>query len=530
MHALLFEAASIQQYLFATGRLREIVGASELVEALCGPVLDAAITAVGDDSGEIEFARRAGAAFYAFSDAPEPLQKLAAAWPLLMAQWVPGLEFQLSLGSGDSAEAAQRDARSRLLGTRARSVQQSPLPGPFSRRSPRTGLAAAAVDRDGSPLDRASVRKRALAEGAELLNRFVEGARARDWPLDLSGQKGGRAFPFVGAYSDIAVVHADGNGLGLVLRRLEEAAKSRPDAWIGMFRGFSEAVGESTVQAARRAVAEVLEPVRDGGLYAMRPVLLGGDDLSVIIRADLAVPFTVAFISAFEEETAQRLGPKLAEWGIDQPSRLTACAGIAYMAASQPLDMALGLAESLCKAAKSTVKPLAVDGEVASAIQMHRVGSTSAVAWDDVWENEVSTRDSGASGQGVVFQNSLGAWCVQPHHSLPSLADLQALVAFIDAHPAAAGGLREVIGLVGRDSARARFRYRRLRQVAGSSFTSSLDDLLKRCCGCETLDESLPYAETPVDTADLRFASPVPDALLLATMQSRALLEKELAR
>ena len=39
--------------------------------------------------------------------------------------------------------------------------------------------------------------------------------------------------------------------------------------------------------------------------YPIRPIILGGDDLTVIIRADLAIPFTECFLREFEQNTKE---------------------------------------------------------------------------------------------------------------------------------------------------------------------------------------------------------------------------------
>ena len=79
--AYLFEAKSIQAYLLTTSRLKEIVGGSEMVEALTGSLLDDALRVI---EGKIEFSRRGGGAFFAFSENEESVNKLATLWPLLV--------------------------------------------------------------------------------------------------------------------------------------------------------------------------------------------------------------------------------------------------------------------------------------------------------------------------------------------------------------------------------------------------------------------------------------------------------------
>jgi len=51
-YACLFEAKSIQDYILRSGRLRHVVGASELLDALTDAPLDAVLAALDVRSGQ----------------------------------------------------------------------------------------------------------------------------------------------------------------------------------------------------------------------------------------------------------------------------------------------------------------------------------------------------------------------------------------------------------------------------------------------------------------------------------------------
>ncbi len=62
VHALLFEAKSVQGYLFESGRMRDVIGASELIDSLTRKLLDGALKGAGLLEGsDVAFSRRAGA-------------------------------------------------------------------------------------------------------------------------------------------------------------------------------------------------------------------------------------------------------------------------------------------------------------------------------------------------------------------------------------------------------------------------------------------------------------------------------------
>jgi len=124
---------------------------------------------------------------------------------------------------------------------------------------------------------------------------------------------------------------------------------------------FSSLIQTSTEEACQEAFKSIKRDEKYR--YPVRPVLIGGDDVTIIIRADLALNFTVEFLKAFENKTKnnfQKLKTSQVHGG------LTACAGIAFVKESYPLHYALNLAEQLCKDAKKMVKSkdLCQDGEM----------------------------------------------------------------------------------------------------------------------------------------------------------------------
>ena len=56
------------------------------------------------------------------------------------------------------------------------------------------------------------------------------------------------------------------------------------------FKNFSQLLDKATVQAAVNAYNQVNSGTKSD-VIPMRPIVLGGDDLTVICRADLAVPY-----------------------------------------------------------------------------------------------------------------------------------------------------------------------------------------------------------------------------------------------
>jgi len=125
----------------------------------------------------------------------------------------------------------------------------------------------------------------------------------------------------------IAIIHADGNGLGDIVRDFK-----------GDMSKFSEELNNATESAYDEAVKKVGKDK-----FKIRKVILGGDDLAVICDADYAIEFVKYYLQCFEKETNDKE---------HIPGKLTACAGIAFCNEKYPFHYAIALAEELCGYAK----------------------------------------------------------------------------------------------------------------------------------------------------------------------------------
>jgi len=192
-------------------------------------------------------------------------------------------------------------------------------------------------------------------------NAFLDGSPGCDFPAEVDDMGRTR-----GETSLVGVVHVDGNAVGEQitewLRRCAE--ERRPDdgvrAELGEWSSALDGLGEC---ALRRVVARVAAAVKrdDNGeprlvgtvadlafalrgagqkvFLPIRPVLLGGDDLTFLCDGRIALDLAETALDAFNYEV-RHLG------------RVTACAGVAIVPAHTPFDRAYALAESLCSNAK----------------------------------------------------------------------------------------------------------------------------------------------------------------------------------
>lgn len=394
-YAYLFECKGIQRYVFGAGRLRQVIGASDLVanvassdgEDMLADALEATDT-------KAKPSRRAGSAFCLHAGDGESLARFRRLWRLAFGVRHPGLEF---VDGAPAAGPAPMEAEGRAYGGRTAVRENSaaflpPTGHPFVRPNPRTGLPAVArpwqdenefLDAVGAPQYCRSMELACDARRDSVARRFLpeddagDGARYR-FPRHFEEAEDDDAnpvFPFDGNDRRIGFVHADISGLGEMFRGVKEKAPSPEDVF-----DVAKTIEKAVTAAARAACRDILLGRARNGVVPARPVLLGGDDATVIVRADLAVAFAERFLRAVEDETGAAFSDSPRRDGL--PGRLSACAGIAVVSAGHPFQAAARLAEGLCDAAKRKAK---ANGEAPYPSFLEFAVSTSAI--DETFES-----------------------------------------------------------------------------------------------------------------------------------------------
>lgn len=492
-YAYLFETRGIQRFLFATGRLRDVLAGSELIDHICAPggLLDAALSALGLEPA---VPRRAGASFYLAFTGKDDAERFMAAWRLAFPQWVPGVEAVDTLAEGASVRDAIRKGIDQLRIQRNILAADLPRPGPLAARSPRTGAAAVATAQ-GEHHDAATARTRAFKrpEGSTPLEQRFLATPDLDWPRNFEeSSPRSERFP-LDTNRLVGMLHADGNGIGQVLRVIDQATRNASDTvYVDAYRGFSDGLSRATTQAARLASEEVLLPNAVDGVLPARPIVLGGDDLTILIRSDLALDYAKAFLRAFEQETGdvmsalrQTLADSgLADDAVSLPDHLSASAGLCHAKSSYPFYSSHVIAENLCKRAKQAAGAAGQGrGPAPSMIAFHKMEGASAEDADTLF-NQFHRVEV----DGETFQLSLPAYALGHPEGLPSIDDLEALVAvFTDGHGTLNDRpLRRLASLWRLDLDTAMQSYERWRQLARRGQPERLagfDDALEKLLG-----------------------------------------------
>ena len=286
------------------------------------------------------------------------------------------------------------------LEKRLRTQRNRPLPslslGLMSvDRNRKTGLPVTQIVKEKNSnepeyLDEGTAIKREYKDkdrGQLCVNTFGDRVKTDRFPFDVKD--------ITGKNDWIAIIHADGNGLGQIIRKIGHDKEK--------LKKFSKDLSEATKAAAKKAFSSIDGEFELSKLSRLpiRPVVLGGDDFTVICRADFAVQYVRDFMKNFESETK------------DMGHKLTCCAGIAFIKSSFPFYYGYQLAESLCDAAKKDAKDINKD-MAPSCLMFHKVQDSFVVDYSDIIKRELCISESKTTWKyGPYYLNNVeGRWTI----------------------------------------------------------------------------------------------------------------------
>lgn len=192
----------------------------------------------------------------------------------------------------------------------------------------------------------------------------------------------------------LGVVFADGNGLGQIM--LDFTNWLGEDDYLDTLRTFSVELDTASEDAFYAACLKLeklgaAQKLKSGKKrLPLVPLLLGGDDLTVLVDGRFALPFTQAFLEEFEKISAQQPTIKKITQQALGAGRLSAGAGVAIVKAHFPFHSAHALAESLLKSAKLAKQKVKQNDKdqpfPCSALDFHILFDAAFSSLDDIRE------------------------------------------------------------------------------------------------------------------------------------------------
>ncbi len=344
---VLIETGSNQDFIFQSNRQHFHVGASEILHRV-GTWVSNAVAAVQRDNRDKVGAHGIDPIVVTSSkamllvDNPEDGRTIVETVTRQALVEAPGLELWGYVESSTTSDRAPMGRVSEAHSAHNAVRWQRPsaklrfLTYPFSDICSRTGIAASErqqqLGTEGSPMESLSPVATAVRKASEGKTRTFLASLVEDQTV-----LGDRREEVVNA-GWVAVVHIDGNGVGDVIRGIRD---------VETYRAFSVRLQDATREAFASACAI---PETEGRTEWLLPLIVGGDDVTFVCDARVAIPVVRAYLTSFEQKTTGM--PGLPDGG-----HLTAAAGLAAVKPHYPFHAAYQLAAQLAASAKKIKRP-----------------------------------------------------------------------------------------------------------------------------------------------------------------------------
>jgi hypothetical protein len=393
------EVSGIQDYIFGSNNLKQNIGASELVTQVTTDWVIEILNELGIEHNaiwdEAEQAWRlstwsedfpaaqviywgGGNALILFAG-PPPERAIPFAKALTRTAVKKARGLSLIVGherldwDSDAVASVHKQVRRRIAERKLNRRQSVPLPGlGVTANCVFTGLPAVGLDEDNSLIAQSVQHKYQATESGkgrvQRLLQTVSGGFSFTDDFNLMGERGESSY--------IAVIHADGNGMGKRFGAIADAHPSATDNdnYCCQLRRFSEAVQDKATSALRAMVQLLVNSVdpkngKFGGavpfpvdhhgkrVLPFRPIVFGGDDVTFVSEGRLGL-FLAAYYLRHLGEGAPLPGKADGEAGEPFYAR----AGVAIVKSHYPFSRAYELADALCSSAKKKLPTLTPQG------------------------------------------------------------------------------------------------------------------------------------------------------------------------
>lgn len=411
------EADQIQDLLFRSSRLREVVGGSQLLSQFCREGAEELLTQRGGTPEQL-IVNDGGAFRVWFTDAERgrdfgrdlaELYRLCTGGGLTVADNLP--EYDESDPASFTRASNEVHAALRAAKNRGQQARATAAHLPYTAFCVSCGVMVANEhharhddDEPGSAnyICRYCLHKAAAARRSEeevetetgFLDLFRKAARTQlekgtrlsfprrhDWPEALAKFEPRRY---------VAYLKADGNGMGIWFNRCRTEAELKKLS-AALSRVLREALA-APCGRLRERIDELEIRKADRDVLPVLPLILGGDDLFALLPACWALHFAAKFCQAYEEKilTALRDDVKLpeAQASTDQFKRPTIAAAVVICKANYPYTLAHERCEELLKEAK----------HLARRMELEQKQSASSINFAIITGNDVGGLDH--SGEG----------------------------------------------------------------------------------------------------------------------------------
>lgn len=418
----LFESKGIQAYLGRSGRLADVVTVSDALANLINDNEHSDLALVLNESGlleksdlldsnndnesnDIHFFRKKGGSFYCWSADRNILCNLRTVWTLYFQNTFPGMAYTDSLVTDTKADCQINNdfhnllnkAFSEMTGNFNRPSVMLPVASPVCQSTPRTGQIAVREERyknRNEYRDLTKERTKFLLEDRHCNRRyFTEYLYDKTIPEKIpqassektSQENNDTPAEYRNAYiqklinysrtitddtasaRDVALIHLDGNGVGQTLMALKTSLKDKDGSvYSKRMSKFSEILENITGGAVKDTMEAIIRKAGTKENFFFRPLVVGGDDVTVLIEPRFAYDFVINFCKNFYKKSKEAINHKDNKDAITpiadalqkagKPAYLSASGGILFNKISHPFYNSLRIVEGLAEKAKRLTK------------------------------------------------------------------------------------------------------------------------------------------------------------------------------
>lgn len=384
--AVLLDIVSIQDYIFKSNGLRENLGASFLIEDVYHKYLAGALTKITDNklndelknldlwrnsenpkhdtSKKLNYGYIGGGNALLFFEDEDCAKKFIEEWTKILLINVPGLTTAIafcSLSEDHSQFREELDTLFEILErNKAEHIPITLLPRHgITTECNSSGVSAEIYNKLSKTYVSAGTNAKIEASNdsknslKKKYNSLLDNKYCFTNELELLGGVSGED-------SHIAIVHIDGNDIGERFKKAETL--NDLDKLSRLMKETIESAFEEVIRVMIEKYNNIMQSlgfdpnskdsklhypidVEDGKkILPIRPIILGGDDVTFVCDGKLGLFFAKIFIKAYENSK------------IDHSEKLTACAGVAIIKTKYPFYRGVSMANELCSNAKKVRK------------------------------------------------------------------------------------------------------------------------------------------------------------------------------
>lgn len=393
--AIFFNAAGIQKYVFNTNKLKHIVGASSIVNHLYDYLNNKS-----DHDLEKGYIGGGNALFFAKSK--KDAEKTIKDFTSFVLRNYPGIvlnaaivdNFNTSDSTGENAKNGASSADTKAASQKEPGKEKTETPKLILYKESMTKLASQAGKNTSKHFPLTNLPKHGITadcpysglsaevkvydnEGKkQYVSRSIEvrlsedvekKIKKSDDALLTSAKFDVKSYEFAKDFEDmgqekgidnhIAIVHIDGNGIGKLFQKCKSLEESQylsantkviiNDAFVEVLKELKKLIDEGYIKTITR---KVNEKEKEKNILPLRPIILGGDDITFVCNSFLGIWLARSFMDNYSKVAEKQLE------GTHADKSFTACAGVVITKTKYPFYRGYELAEELCQNAKKSYR------------------------------------------------------------------------------------------------------------------------------------------------------------------------------